>query len=39
MNSKSKDGYDNEGFAPELVSPKRVGPANSVTPQEVLPVS
>eukprot|EP00268_Persea_americana_P062219 TRINITY_DN7962_c0_g1_i12.p1 TRINITY_DN7962_c0_g1~~TRINITY_DN7962_c0_g1_i12.p1 ORF type:complete len:710 (-),score=165.67 TRINITY_DN7962_c0_g1_i12:304-2433(-) len=37
MNSKSKDGYNNESFTLEVMSPKGVGPANSVTPQEILP--
>lgn len=39
VNSKSKDGYNNESFTPEVMSPKGVGLANSATPQEILPVS
>ncbi|XXG65565.1 hypothetical protein AAC387_Pa05g3233 [Persea americana] len=34
MNCKSKNAYDDEDFAPEVVSPERFGPANSQTPQE-----
>lgn len=39
MNCKSKNAYDDEDFAPEVVSPERFGPANSQTPQEVLIIS
>lgn len=39
MNCKSKNAYDDEDFASEVVSPERVGPANSATQPEVLPIS